>query len=905
MSKNSMHPTTFYHKRISYLKKPLQNTFPTKAQANNNINVNKYEKQPVSSIKNTFEDKEQKKIYLKRLPINSDNSIKKKFIICPECKEHAQININNYKISLFCSKNRHKTNNILLNEFEKTQNIDLATIKCENCLRFSKKDTEQNMFYRCINCKKNICPQCKPSHASHHIIDYDIKYYICDKHNYDYSLYCKKCNKNLCIFCQKNEHKSHEIIPFKSYNFNQKSMNKEIEKMREKIYKFKKEIITKLKDVLDNVSNNLDLYYKINWDIFNNFPKQYLNYEILSNINEINENCELKDIDKIIQEKNIINQFSLIYEIYQKMNSKDKKDNPNKINEQRKRQEVYEKRILDNQSSQISYKSNYNKKEKPLIKYNESNEVNQNNKSNYLMNTSSNEKNKNINNDKIREKEIKILEREAIEIQKSSDFKRESQNLTHYYKSKVDEEDKNNGINKKNFNDSLNSSNQINNFINNRNTNQIIEKRRKPTHDPFSKKNKTEANNMLIYQHNEGKKQEENNIKNLKSLKDQEQAQSQPTKKGNFVSTDKYGRKENIVKNRLAEKMQIDVKEKEIEYEKTNKPKGLYNMGLSCYMNSLLQCLYYIPELRDYFIKNKNSFTNDKPVCKAFAEVMFGLKNEKKDYFEANEFKKIMGSKNSLFSGYKAADAKDLYFNLIDAFLNELSAENNAESCEEEPDFTKKKDAFRITREEILNNNNIINELFIGYYETVYKCIRSTKNKQINTYYFSSETYILFNLERISNYFNNQQLTIEDCFDYNFLKTNKVSFFCGKCNKEEVNNSYDIIYVPPKILVLILDRGKGKKFRGKIDFKVDLDLNNLIDKKENSNIFNSKYKLIGVCTHSGKSSSSGHYTACCLADDGKYYYFSDTFVEKVKEKNLYENEPYLLFYKRLDMMTPN
>ena len=69
-----------------------------------------------------------------------------------------------------------------------------------------------------------------------------------------------------------------------------------------------------------------------------------------------------------------------------------------------------------------------------------------------------------------------------------------------------------------------------------------------------------------------------------------------------------------------------------------------------------------------------------------------------------------------------------------------------------------------------------------------------------------------------------------------------------------------------------------------------------MDEKDYKNC--SKYELISVSTHSGTSSSSGHYTACCLIDNGDYYYFSDTYVQKVDKNKIYENEPYLLFYRR-------
>ena len=71
-----------------------------------------------------------------------------------------------------------------------------------------------------------------------------------------------------------------------------------------------------------------------------------------------------------------------------------------------------------------------------------------------------------------------------------------------------------------------------------------------------------------------------------------------------------------------------------------------------------------------------------------------------------------------------------------------------------------------------------------------------------------------------------------------------------------------------------------------------------MDDDSENNQYNTKYNLIGVCTHSGTSSSSGHYTARCLTDNNKYYYFSDINVREIDEEDLYEDEPYLLFYRR-------
>ena len=66
--------------------------------------------------------------------INNTNIIKSNDIICPTCKELCKYEIKDHKIKLYGCKNGHIINNIKLNEFNNTQNIDISQIKCNNCI---------------------------------------------------------------------------------------------------------------------------------------------------------------------------------------------------------------------------------------------------------------------------------------------------------------------------------------------------------------------------------------------------------------------------------------------------------------------------------------------------------------------------------------------------------------------------------------------------------------------------------------------------------------------------------------------------------------------------------------------------------------------------------------------------
>ena len=271
------------------------------------------------------EDKERNKmnILVYDFQNNNENSdklfIKSKDIICPECGETGKINVNNYKISIYCNNN-HKIDNILLNEYENTQNIDQSKIICDKCKENNKKDAFNNVFFKCNSCNMNLCPLCKKGHENHNPINYEQKNYICKFHNESYISYCKTCKINMCMLCE-NMHKEHEILYYGKILPDITNLKNKMNKLKNKIDKFECEI-KKIIEIFNKVLENMKIFYKIYNDNINNIDIKNRNYEIIYNIKEIYNKDIIKDMDNIINDKNINNKIKNILDIYNKMNYK-------------------------------------------------------------------------------------------------------------------------------------------------------------------------------------------------------------------------------------------------------------------------------------------------------------------------------------------------------------------------------------------------------------------------------------------------------------------------------------------------------------------------------------------------------------------------------------------------------
>ena len=98
----------------------------------------------------------------------NEKFVKSSEIICPKCGEICLINFKDYKIRLHNCKNGHNIENILFDEYNKTQKIDLSKIIYDDCKNKNKNNTFNNKFFKCLSCNNNICPLCKMTHNNEH-----------------------------------------------------------------------------------------------------------------------------------------------------------------------------------------------------------------------------------------------------------------------------------------------------------------------------------------------------------------------------------------------------------------------------------------------------------------------------------------------------------------------------------------------------------------------------------------------------------------------------------------------------------------------------------------------------------------------------------------------------------------
>ena len=145
-------------------------------------------------------------------------------------------------------------------------------------------------------------------------------------------------------------------------------------------------------------------------------------------------------------------------------------------------------------------------------------------------------------------------------------------------------------------------------------------------------------------------------------------------------------------------------------------------------------------------------------------------------------------------------------------------------------------------------------------------------------------------------------VNILTCFEHYQLPsyfTGENQLYCNTCQGQRDANSVNYLFSLPPVLVIILNRGKGKSFDCDVDFPELLNLQNFVVYKKSL----CNYRLKGVISHLGESGMSGHFIAYCRNRiDNNWYLYNDATVTLCnnQQKDYMVGTAYILFYESVD-----
>ena len=345
-------------------------------------------------------------------------------------------------------------------------------------------------------------------------------------------------------------------------------------------------------------------------------------------------------------------------------------------------------------------------------------------------------------------------------------------------------------------------------------------------------------------------------------------------------------------------------------------------------MNSTIQCLSNIKYLSDYLIKHYGKYEifdiKSKPLSIAFSSLVYDLFTTKKKYIAPNLFKKIIGKLNPLFEGNYEVDAKDLIFFLLEKLHKELNIKNNSSEQSnidyaqlEKDSFIEQKMLKHFIKDYTEKNRSIISDTFYGIIRSTMKCNTCHRIR----YSFQTFNFLIFQLKNVKEYIqqifgknnNYKIINIYDAFDCDkkeVILDGDNMIYCNSCKGLNPGTYQQIIYSLPKVLIIVLNRGKNNQdFNEDFIFPKELDLS--IENYVILNNNNTHFYLQSVITHLGESYAGGHFIAYCRNGPKEdFLCYNDVFVSKVTindamssniSGNLYESRtPYILVYQHMN-----
>jgi len=329
---------------------------------------------------------------------------------------------------------------------------------------------------------------------------------------------------------------------------------------------------------------------------------------------------------------------------------------------------------------------------------------------------------------------------------------------------------------------------------------------------------------------------------------------------------------------------------------------GLRNIGNTCFMNSVIQCLSNTKLLTNYLLNDEHvrdiNTTNSSmkgSLIKAFATVIKSLWKSNGRVVDPSSLKGAVQRFAPRFSGYNQEDSQEFLRYLLEGLhedVNRVITKPQPIHTEIDSSLSVCEQAMEAWKRYIRRDDSHLVDLFVGQLKSTLKC--SDCNHESVTF----EPFWDLSLGIPSR---TGEVTLLDCLD-TFTKEEVLDGdempTCERCKTRRKSTKRYTLYRLPKILVVHLKRfSPSERSRNKLSTTVTFPLNGLNLSRYTDSVSNCSYNCYAISNHSG-TLYSGHYTAYAKhAQSGQWHSYNDSRVTKCSSSNVISNEAYLLFFE--------
>uniref|UniRef100_A0A1B6CBZ9 Ubiquitin carboxyl-terminal hydrolase n=1 Tax=Clastoptera arizonana TaxID=38151 RepID=A0A1B6CBZ9_9HEMI len=355
---------------------------------------------------------------------------------------------------------------------------------------------------------------------------------------------------------------------------------------------------------------------------------------------------------------------------------------------------------------------------------------------------------------------------------------------------------------------------------------------------------------------------------------------------------------------------------------------GLRNLGNTCFMNAVLQCLRHIPHFSLYFkgLPSLEGAKCEKESVRGSIKVYQSRSiRELSDAIMAEELRKVLISlidhqgtikgKGAIspeslfmviwkvvprFRGYQQQDAHEFLRYMLDRLHTELLT------------LLPDNPYFSLGQKE---RNSIVTSVFGGTLQSEVTCLNCRSESKKHDPFLDLSLDIPDKQKRSKDSADDTSppCTVLDCLT-SFIEIEELAetelYYCNACKSKQRSTKRFWILRLPNVLCLHLKRFRWvNSSRTKLDTNIKfpvtaLDMSKFVlnDVDDRTSITN-LYDLAAVIVHHGSGAGCGHYTVFAI-NEGQWFHFNDSSVKPTEISVVSKCKPYILFYVKREFGLP-